>query len=57
MKGGKQEFKDIYGASGGYVAAMGPNMKDHHCPRCGSSIQKIEYGGGSVYLCPNCQSM
>ncbi|MCW4012712.1 MAG: hypothetical protein NWF07_06940 [Candidatus Bathyarchaeota archaeon] len=52
---GKAEFTDIYGVQGGYVAAMGPNMKDQKCPRCGTEIEKRAHGGGSVYLCPSCQ--
>ena len=52
---GKNQFKDILGVQGGYTPAMGPNMKDQNCPRCGSVIQKIAHGGGSVYLCPTCQ--
>lgn len=55
-QGGKDKFKDIYGASGTYVAAMGPNMKDQKCPRCGTPIVKMAHGGGQVYLCPTCQS-
>jgi formamidopyrimidine-DNA glycosylase len=54
-KHGKTEFKDIYGVQGGYTAAMGPNMKNQNCPRCGTPIKKIAHGGGSVYLCPTCQ--
>ena len=54
-KHGKVEFTDIYGVTGGYIAAMGPNMKDKTCPKCGSEIEKLAYGGGHVYICPNCQ--
>jgi formamidopyrimidine-DNA glycosylase len=53
--GGKEQFLDLYGKPGAYVAAMGPNMKGQPCGRCGSSIVKISFGGGQVYLCPNCQ--
>lgn len=52
---GKAEFKDIYGSQGSYIATMGSNMKNQRCPRCGSEIQKMAHGGGSVYFCPNCQ--
>jgi len=52
---GKDQFRDIYGVQGGYVATMGPNMKNQNCPRCGSAIEKLAHGGGSVYLCPVCQ--
>jgi formamidopyrimidine-DNA glycosylase len=54
-QGGKEEFKDIFGVPGRYIAAMGPNLKDSNCPRCGTAIQKLAHGGGHVYLCPNCQ--
>lgn len=54
-KNGKAEFTDIYGVQGSYVATMGPNMKNQKCPRCGSDIEKLAHGGGSVYLCPVCQ--
>lgn len=54
-KHGKEKFQDIYGVKGGYMAAMGPNMKDQKCPNCGSAIMKLTHGGGSVYLCPSCQ--
>ncbi len=54
--GGKDEFTDIHGVSGRYVSAMGSNMKDKTCPRCGSKIEKIAHGGGHVYLCPVCQA-
>ena len=54
-RSGKTKFKDIYGAHGNYTAAMGPNMKDQNCPRCGTAIVKLAHGGGHVYLCPSCQ--
>ena len=52
---GKHQFVDIHGERGSYVPAMGPNMKDRSCPKCGSLIQKLAHGGGHVYLCPTCQ--
>ncbi len=54
-QGGKEQFVDLYGKHGGYVAIMGPNMKGQTCIRCGQEIAKISFGGGQVYLCPNCQ--
>ena len=53
--GGKDQFVDLYGKRGGYVAAMGPNMKDKICPACGSLVEKLSLGGGQVYLCNRCQ--
>lgn len=53
--GGKDEWVDLYGRRGGYTPLMGPNMKDRVCPSCGSRVEKIQHGGGAVYLCPVCQ--
>jgi len=53
--GGKDKFQDIYGRQGHYAPAMGPNMKERDCPACGTPIEKINHGGGQVYLCPRCQ--
>ncbi|MCW4051107.1 MAG: hypothetical protein NWE89_15395 [Candidatus Bathyarchaeota archaeon] len=52
---GKHQFKDIHGNQGGYIPAMGPNMKDKGCPKCGTPIEKLAHGGGHVYLCTGCQ--
>lgn len=54
-KGGKTAFTDIHGKQGGYEPRMGPNMKGKTCPSCGSTVERISHGGGSVYLCPTCQ--
>ncbi|MFC1802555.1 DNA-formamidopyrimidine glycosylase family protein [Thermoproteota archaeon] len=53
--GGKEKFIDLYGQNGGYQAKMGPNMKDQKCPICSTPIEKIQHGGGQIYLCPGCQ--
>lgn len=52
---GKDQFSDIYGAQGRYSPAMGPNMKEQTCQKCGTPIEKMNVGGGYVYLCPTCQ--
>jgi formamidopyrimidine-DNA glycosylase len=52
---GKDQFYDLYGNQGGYMPAMGPNMKQQSCPICGAAIEKLSVGGGHVYFCPNCQ--
>jgi formamidopyrimidine-DNA glycosylase len=54
-QGGKDQFMDLYGMKGGYEPAMGPNMKGKNCPQCGAMIERIQHGGGNVYLCPKCQ--
>ena len=56
-QGGKDDFTDIHGVQGRYVPAMGSNMNGKNCPRCGTKIEKIAHGGGSVYLCPKCQQV
>jgi formamidopyrimidine-DNA glycosylase len=53
--GGKTEFRDLYEKPGRYTPLMGPNMKDQHCPRCQTPIEKLAHGGGHVYICPSCQ--
>ena len=52
---GKDQFQDLHRKQGSYIAAMGPNMKKHTCPKCGILIEKLSLGGGHVYLCPRCQ--
>jgi formamidopyrimidine-DNA glycosylase len=53
--GGKDQFVDLYGKQGRYVAAMGPNMKGKICSSCGGAIEKLSFAGGQIYLCPRCQ--
>ena len=53
---GKDQFIDLHGKQGRYVPAMGPNMKDKACPKCGRPIEKLSLGGGQVYFCHKCQS-
>jgi formamidopyrimidine-DNA glycosylase len=52
---GKEQFYDLYGNQGRYAPAMGPNMKKHICPVCGTRIEELSVGGGQVYFCPRCQ--
>jgi formamidopyrimidine-DNA glycosylase len=54
--GGKVGFSDIYGAEGRYEPMMGPNMKNQLCPKCGTRIEEMSFGGGKIYYCSNCQS-
>ncbi len=53
--GGKNKFIDLYGKQGKYAPAMGPNMRDVPCPVCGTVVEKLNFGGGQVYLCAVCQ--
>jgi formamidopyrimidine-DNA glycosylase len=52
---GKYEFTDLYGRQGSYTPAMGPKMKGTKCTVCKTPIQKLNVGGGNVFLCPKCQ--
>ncbi len=56
QQNGKDKFMDLYGKRGGYSPAMGPNKKQQKCPKCGSLIEKLNIGGGQVYLCQKCQT-
>ena len=38
-----------------YAQAIGPIMKGRRCPTCGTPLEKMNHGGGQVYLCPKCQ--
>jgi formamidopyrimidine-DNA glycosylase len=52
---GKNQFLDLYQKQGGYVPAMGPNMRKRECPVCGTPIEELSLGGGKVFVCPKCQ--
>jgi formamidopyrimidine-DNA glycosylase len=53
--GGRYDEYDLFGEKGGYVRLMDKNALEKPCPACGGEIQKIQYLGGSCYLCPTCQ--
>ncbi len=55
--GGRDTEKDIYGEPGGYETKMSKNNLAADCPKCGGTITKESYLGGSVYYCPNCQPL
>jgi formamidopyrimidine-DNA glycosylase len=52
---GKNQFLDLYQNKGGYIPAMGPNMRNKNCPVCECPIQELSLGGGKVFVCPKCQ--
>lgn len=54
--GGRYDEYDLYNQRGKYVRLMDKNALAHPCPRCGGEVEKIQYLGGSCYLCPNCQN-
>ncbi|WP_455498279.1 zinc finger domain-containing protein [Coprobacter sp.] len=53
--GGRNTEKDLFGIWGSYKMILSKNTYKLPCPRCGSSIVKEAYLGGSVYYCPQCQ--
>lgn len=55
-QGGRYDETDLFGQKGGYVRLMDKNALDQPCPVCGSHLQKMQYLGGTCYVCPSCQS-
>jgi formamidopyrimidine-DNA glycosylase len=54
-KGGRDDELDLFGRGGRYVRLMDRRSKGRPCPKCGTRIEKIQFYGGSCYLCPACQ--
>ena len=56
-EGGRDTEKTIYGTEGGYQTILCSKSYKNGCPSCGGEIKKEQYLGGSIYYCPNCQSL
>ncbi|MDD5219206.1 MAG: hypothetical protein PHV11_01390 [Candidatus Bipolaricaulis sp.] len=54
--GGRDTERDLFDRPGGYVPLLDGRAVGRPCPTCGTSIVKIQYLGGSCYLCPTCQT-
>ena len=54
-KGGRYDEYDLFGNRGGYVRMMDKNAVGRPCPGCGGDVKKIQYLGGSCYVCAECQ--
>ncbi|MEW6717547.1 MAG: DNA-formamidopyrimidine glycosylase family protein [Chloroflexota bacterium] len=54
-KGGRHDEYDLYNNRGKYIRIMDKNAVGRPCPECGCEIEKMQYLGGTCYLCPNCQ--
>lgn len=54
-RGGRDTELDLDGKPGGYRTLMSRTTVGTPCPRCGTTIQKAAYLGGSVYFCSTCQ--
>jgi formamidopyrimidine-DNA glycosylase len=53
--GGRNDEVDLFGRAGGYKRVMDASALKRPCPRCGGTVQKIQYLGGTCYFCPACQ--
>ena len=53
--GGRSTEKDLFGKPGAYPVIMCATNANAPCPRCGGTILKEAYLGGSVYYCAECQ--
>ncbi len=54
-RGGRDTERDLLGNPGGYPVLMDKRSAGKPCPRCGETVAKLAYMGGSVYFCPRCQ--
>jgi len=54
--GGRDTEVDLHGSPGRYVPLLDRRSKGTPCPRCGAPIEKVQYLGGSCYVCPICQA-
>ena len=53
--GGRNSEKDLFDSFGGYERLMHSKVANTPCPNCETLIVKKQYGGGSIYFCPECQ--
>jgi formamidopyrimidine-DNA glycosylase len=56
-QGGRASERDLYNRRGGYQRLLSSKTKGEPCPACGTPIEKSQYLGGSVYVCPQCQQV
>lgn len=55
--GGRNTESDLFGENGKYVACLSKDTAGMACPRCGETIVKENYLGGSIYYCRGCQPL
>lgn len=53
--GGRDTEHTLFGEPGGYVPILDKRSRGTPCTNCSTPIEKIQYLGGSCYICPNCQ--
>ena len=56
-RGGRSTETDLFGKNGGYVPYLSKDTAGTACPRCGETIKKENYLGGSIYYCSGCQQI
>lgn len=56
-QGGRDTEKNLFGIPGGYRTKMSKNTVGKACLKCGQTIQKEAYLGGSIYYCSTCQAL
>jgi formamidopyrimidine-DNA glycosylase len=54
-KGGRNDEYDLFEQPGKYIRIMDSKALLRPCPKCGGSIEKMQYLGGTCYFCPHCQ--
>lgn len=52
---GRNTETDLFGKSGEYIPFLSKDTAGKECPRCGGTIKKENYLGGSIYYCDECQ--
>ena len=52
---GRSTETDLFGVPGRYVPYLSKDTAGKACPRCGETIKKESYLGGSIYYCSGCQ--
>lgn len=53
---GRDTERDLFDRPGRYVPLLDSRAAGQPCPDCGTTIAKIQYLGGSCYICPRCQT-
>lgn len=56
-QGGRDTEKDLYGHPGGYRTKLSKYTVNQACSKCGGTIRKENYLGGSIYYCDGCQRL
>ena len=54
-QGGRDTEKDLFGQKGKYITQLSKKTLFETCMKCGNEIRKVNFMGGAVYYCENCQ--